>query len=155
MRTAIVSNLLKRNLIRFNPMRHYYFDVWIRPTVNLFYCHFLFLSFNLQFWKLQSTLHIRWSFPLRIWSLLLKKSLMENFIFCAVFCDMWYPQICVLLYWCSDSFSKSCKKCRQKSLFLVKIQNVGTLWWPWISTLIFTLTGNNYLVDLSLYKSYP
>ena len=28
--------------------------------------------------------HKKWSFPLRIWLYLLKKSLMENFIFCAV-----------------------------------------------------------------------
>ena len=40
--------------------------------------------------NLPSTLHKKWSFPLRIssvnviWSLFLKKSLMENFIFCAV-----------------------------------------------------------------------
>ena len=33
---------------------------------------------------LWSTLHKKWSFPLRVSSLLLKKSLMENFIFCAV-----------------------------------------------------------------------
>ena len=31
-----------------------------------------------------NTLHKKSSFPLRIWSHLLKKSLMENFIFCAV-----------------------------------------------------------------------
>ena len=30
------------------------------------------------------SLHKKWSFPLRIWSYLLKKSLIENFIFCAV-----------------------------------------------------------------------
>ena len=43
-------------------------------------------SFGQEFGIL--TLYKKWSFPLRIWSHLLKKSLMENFIFRAV----WHTQ---------------------------------------------------------------
>ena len=34
-------------------------------------------------------LHKQWSFPLRIWSHLLNKSLMQNFIFCALILVFW------------------------------------------------------------------
>ena len=52
----------------------------------------MWLFWNVNFWVRDFfTLHKKWSFPLwistvnlRIWSYLLKKSLMENFIFCVV-----------------------------------------------------------------------
>ena len=52
----------------------------------------MWLFWNVNFWARDFfTMHKKWSFPLwistvnlRIWSYLLKKSLMENFIFCVV-----------------------------------------------------------------------
>ena len=52
------------------------------------YLHLLLLTILLLVTHISTkriTLHKKWSFPLRIWSHLLKKSLLENFIFCAVF----------------------------------------------------------------------
>ena len=45
------------------------------------------------------TLHKKWSFPLRIWLHLLKKSLMENLIFCVVLTNIWQKELFSPLTW--------------------------------------------------------
>ena len=67
--------------------------------------------------KIQVPLHKKWSFPLRIssvnffrklriWSHLLKKSLTENFIFCAMYSAMFYAVSLFPITWSFFSLAK-------------------------------------------------
>ena len=47
-------------------------------------------TFLHSFWKMSCVKQQIWSHLLRIWLHFLKKTLMENFIFCAL-CPFWYP----------------------------------------------------------------
>ena len=81
--------------------------------MSLFEINYLFFSNQVIFIflfviKKYVALHKKWIFPLRIWSHLLKKSLMENFIFCAVFITvlaaLWRSKVKLVLY---PAFSNS------------------------------------------------
>ena len=76
-----------RNITKIKRGGHEQKNSVLSNTVLLIVKKKLRVKLILLIMKTLITLHKKWSFPLRnlrIWSHLLKKSLMENFIFCAV-----------------------------------------------------------------------
>ena len=74
--------------------KHQYSRIFFQNSIHNLYSQFICITTKF-YGRRKSTLHKKWSFPLRIssvnvtksagnWSHLLKKPLMENFIFCAV-----------------------------------------------------------------------
>ena len=101
--------------------------------MSLFEINYLFFSNQVIFTflfviKKYVSLHKKWIFPLSIWSYLLKKSLMENFIFCAVFITvlaaLWRSKVKLVLY---PAFSNTLPELLRKYTVLAIVFIVGEI----------------------------